>query len=144
MKKVAIAFVVLISALSVAMFIGNAGAQRPGVQVSSFGMTQVTLNKEYLRPDGKWLMAFVPSGSSDKHVLISINGHWVTGGDHVDYIAASARVSDTLGPGVQIWAFTDSGRPFPQDTGLIVTILQPGAKFGEPRPIHKPLQLRKP
>ena len=143
MKKVTIAFVVLISALSAAMFVGHAGAQRSGVQVSSFGMTQVNLNKEHISPDGKWLTAFVPSGSTDKHVLISINEHWIPG-DRVDYIAASPRVSDILGPGVQIVAILDSGKPFPQDTGLIVTILQPGAKFGEPRPVHKPLQLRKP
>ena len=102
MKKLIIAIGVLISVLSIAMFVVHAGAQRPGGQAAiSVGMTQVELNKAHISPDGKWLMAFVPSGSTDKHVLISINGHWVPD-DHVDYIAASARVSDILGPGVQI------------------------------------------
>jgi len=64
-------------------------------------MTQIKLNKEYMRSDERWLWAFVPSGSTDKRVLISINGHWVPN-DRVDYIAATAKVSDILGPGVQI------------------------------------------
>lgn len=138
MKKAIPVVGVVLAVMVAGTFFGRAGAEAPGENVAPLGLTYIELGPEYITRDGKWLRAFVPSGSTDKRVLVSINGHWVPG-DRIDYIAAAARVSDVMGPGVAVWAVGNSGKALPKDTGLHVTLMQPGAKFGKPRPIEKPL-----
>lgn len=143
MKRATITLAVVTLVLSAAMLVVNVAGDSTSERLPPIGMTQIALNKEYMTPDGLWLSGFVPSGSTDKRVLISINGHWVPGG-HVDYVAASAVVSDILGPGIKFDALTDGRARFPEDVGLVVTIMQPGARFGKPRAFHKPLEVRQP
>jgi len=143
MKKKTVTLALLIAAAFGAALLAHAAAGQPQEPVSTLGMACVQMGSDYISRDGRWLVAFVPSGSTDKRVLVSITGHWVPG-DRVDYVAAAARVSDILGPGVQIWALVNSGGEFPDGTQLAVTIVQPGARFGEPRPVEQPLGLHSP
>lgn len=128
----------VVSVLSLAALTTNVGAQRTSVDVPIIGMIYVELTSQYIDRSGAWLRAFIPSGSTDRRVLVSINEHWVPN-DRVDYVAAHTRTSDVLGPGVEINALLNSGGQFPRDARLHVTVMQPGAKFGEPRPVDKPI-----
>ena len=138
MNKVIPVIGVVLALVAAATFFGRAEAQQPAKQVAPLGLAYVELGPEYISRDGLWLKAFVPSGSTDRRVMISINEHNVAN-DRIDYVAANARGSDIMGPGVGIWAVTNSGKPFPKNASLHVTIMQPGATFGKPRPVEKPL-----
>jgi len=134
MRRVIRCLTILCPVLIVGAYYAMAGAEmEPSSRVSNLGMTEVLIKQEYRSRDGKWLLAFVPSGSTAPRVLVSITAHWVPKGG-VDYLAASMRVSKRFGPGVEIYATNRGGKPFPDDVGLRVTVAQPGAKFDDPMP----------
>ena len=120
--------------LVTAGIMANVGAkpEQKNPQVVQFSSTQVRLAKEHLSPDRKWLKAFIPTGSDDKRVVATINGQWLPG----EYVAVGAganmNVSDVLGPGVTVWAW--SQRPFPDEVLITMTVAQPGASFKKPMP----------
>lgn len=114
--------------LLTAGIVANVGANPEGKdsQVVRFSAIRVDLTKEHLSPDRKWLKAFIPTGSTDKRILVSVNGQWVPGG-YIYLAGGAANMSGKFGAGVGLWAM--SHKPLPDDVKLALTVAQPGASF---------------
>lgn len=131
--------------LVTAGIVANVGAkpEQKGPQVGQFSSVQVTLDERFISPDRKRIHAFVPTGSADRRVLVSLNEYWIRG--HAGTVSgfwANARTSDVLGPGVYVGGSTKV--PLPDKAVIVLTVAQPRANFKEPVPLDLSKQLKAP
>ena len=72
MKKTVLTLAFVVSVVYGATFVGNAGAQRKG-ESSFYEMGYFELGPEHISHDGKWLMAFVPTGRPSPDQILSVS-----------------------------------------------------------------------